>query len=81
MEGTTKRRGRNLPQRIFFFYYDGFMSMTVGKRLWIIILVKLFVLFAILKIFFFHDFLRDRFDTDKARGEYVIEQLTTTQNK
>ena len=44
-------------KKIFRFYLDGFRSMTVGKTLWAIILVKLFILFAILKVFFFPDFL------------------------
>lgn len=62
-------------KKIFLFYYDGFREMTVGKKLWIIILVKLFIMFAILKIFFFPDFLNSRFDSDKERGDYVREQL------
>lgn len=36
-------------KKIFRLYLDGFRSMTVGKTLWAIILVKLFILFAILK--------------------------------
>jgi hypothetical protein len=50
--------------------------MTVGKKLWIIILIKLFVFFVIMKLFFFPDFLETRFDTDEERSEYVLEQLT-----
>jgi hypothetical protein len=49
--------------------------MTLGKKLWIIILVKLFILFAILKIFFFPDLLKKNFNSDEERGDYVIEQL------
>jgi len=63
-------------KRIFNFYYNGFQEMTVGKQLWIIILIKLFIMFAILKLFFFHDFLNSNFDSDNERGDYVIEQLT-----
>ena len=29
-------------KKVFRFYVDGFRSMTVGKTLWAIILVKLF---------------------------------------
>ena len=29
--------------------------MSLGKLLWMVILVKLFIIFAILKVFFFHD--------------------------
>lgn len=67
---------RNLFHRIFSFYYEGFKSMTVGRTLWAIILIKLFIMFAILKLFFFPDFLNTRFDSDEERGDYVIEQLT-----
>jgi hypothetical protein len=67
---------RNIFSRIFHFYYDGFQSMTLGRTLWAIILIKLFIMFAILKIFFFPNFLKTNFDNDKERGDYVIEQLT-----
>jgi hypothetical protein len=50
--------------------------MTVGKSLWIIILLKLFIMFAILKLFFFPDFLKTKFHTEKEKSDYVIEQLT-----
>ncbi len=64
-----------LIKKIFYFYYDGFKSMTVGKRLWIIVLIKLFIIFAVFRLFFFHDFLKSNFKTDKERSNYVIEQL------
>jgi len=51
--------------------------MTVGKKLWTIILIKLFIMFVILKLFFFPDFLKTRFENDEQRGNYVMEQLTT----
>jgi uncharacterized membrane protein len=62
--------------RIFHFYYDGFRNMSGwGRRVWIIILIKLFIMFAILKIFFFHDFLESKFDNNKDRSEHVINEL------
>lgn len=62
--------------RVFRFYYDGFRNMSWwGKRVWIIILIKLFVMFIILKIFFFQDFLQNRYDTDEQKSEYVLDQL------
>lgn len=67
---------RNPFRVIFDFYYDGFRSMTLGKRLWIIILVKLFIMFAILRLFFFQDFLDRKFDNEHEKGDYVIEELT-----
>ncbi len=64
-----------LIQRIFNFYRDGFRSMTVGKRLWLIIFIKLFIMFAILKLFFFPNYLQTNFNTDEERGNHVLEQL------
>ena len=54
--------------------------MTVGKRLWAIILIKLFIMFAILKLFFFKNFLNSKFESDEEKAEYVIEQLTKPKN-
>jgi len=62
--------------QIYRFYSDGFRNMTVGKRLWAIIIIKLVIIFLILKIFFFPNFLKTNFDTDEERSNYVIEQLT-----
>ena len=70
----------NPLKRILLFYYDGFKSMTVGKRLWTIIIIKLFIMFAILKIFFFKDFLDTRFNCEEEKADYVIEQLTNPKN-
>jgi hypothetical protein len=67
---------RNLLIRIYRFYSDGFRQMTLGRTLWKIIFIKLFILFAVLKFFFFPDFLATTFPTDKQRADYVIEQLT-----
>jgi hypothetical protein len=74
MIDPTKRK--NIFRRIFLFYLEGFRSMTWGRKLWIIILVKLFIMFAILRIFFFQDFLGSRFGSDKQKSEYVIDELT-----
>jgi hypothetical protein len=63
-------------KRIFRFYYEGFRSMTWGKSLWGIILIKLFIMFAILRVFFFPDILEKEFETDEARSNHVLEQLT-----
>jgi len=63
-------------KNIFQFYYQGFKNMTVGKKLWAIIIIKLIVMFLILKVFFFPNFLKSNFKTDKERSDYVIEQLT-----
>jgi len=67
----------SLLNRLFRFYYDGFRNMSGwGRKVWVIILIKLFIMFAILKIFFFPDFLNKNWHTDKERSEHVLEQLT-----
>lgn len=66
--------------RIWRFYLEGFRGMTLGKTLWAIILIKLFILFFILKLFFFPDILQQRFDTDEERANAVIENLTNPNN-
>ena len=67
----------NLIKRIINFYIVGFRDLDkVGIKLWIIIGIKLFIMFAILKLFFFPDFLNSRFDTDEQKSEYVIQSLT-----
>jgi len=62
--------------KIFNFYYQGFKNMTWGKSVWIIILIKLFIFFFVLKIFFFPNLLEKNFSSDKERGEHVLENLT-----
>ena len=48
----------NFLYRVYDLYYDGFRKMTLGRTLWAIILIKLFIIFAILKVFFFPDFIK-----------------------
>lgn len=63
--------------RVWRFYRDGFRDMTWGRTLWIIILVKLFVLFAILRVFFFRPALEGMTPTEKQ--EAVSKELLREQ--
>ncbi len=56
-------------------YVDGFRSMTVGKTLWLIIAIKLFIFFVVIKILFFPNFLASKSDSDDGKAQYVREQL------
>ena len=49
---------RGFFYKVYHLYYDGFRQMTLGKTLWTIIIIKLFIMFAILKVFFFPNFLK-----------------------
>lgn len=66
-----------LPRRVVRFYVDGFRSMTIGRKLWAIIIIKLIIIFGILKLFFFPDLLQSRYDTDTERAEAVRTSLTS----
>lgn len=63
-----------LPARIFRFYLEGFRSMDLGRTLWAIILIKLFIMFIVLKIFFFPRYL-NQFDTKSEKEDYVSKEL------
>lgn len=64
-------------RKVLDFYVDGFRSMTTGKTLWLIILIKLFIIFAVLKLFFFPDFLKEN-APENGEADYVARQLTET---
>jgi len=64
--------------KILRFYLDGFKGMILGRTLWAIILIKLFIIFFVLKLFFFPNLLKKNFSNDKERGKHVIEYLTKT---
>jgi len=55
--------------------------MKVGKSLWLIIAIKLFILFAIIKWLFFPNILKTEFKNDTERSQYILEQLTQTKEK
>lgn len=57
------------------FYIDGFKEMTIGKTLWAIILVKLFIIFFILKLFFFPNYLNSQCDNDDEKAQLVRKEL------
>lgn len=72
----------SIIKRVFGFYYGGFRDMPQwGRKVWIIIIIKLFIMFAILKLFFFPDFLRNKYDNDEKRSEYVLDQLISSPDK
>lgn len=70
-----------LPKSIWRFYYEGFKNQTKWSRqLWLIIFIKLFVMFFILKAFFFPNILKSNYNNDQERSDYVIDQLTNPKN-
>ena len=65
MKTDVKPMKQGLLSRIFHLYYDGFRTMTLGKTLWAVILIKLAIIFLVLKLFFFPDFI----NTNSKNGD------------
>ena len=59
--------------RIYRFYLKD-SEMKLGKTLWLIILVKLFIMFFILRLFFFPNYL-GQFDSDSEKENHVSNEL------
>ena len=61
-------------RQVFRFYMEGFQEMRLGKTLWLIILIKLFIMLFILRLFFFPNYL-GQFDTEAEKEEHVSGEL------
>jgi uncharacterized membrane protein len=66
---------KNMVTKIWRFYADGFRSMTIGKTLWLLIFIKLFIMFCILRVFFFPNFLNSVTDDNSQKDDYVSSQI------
>jgi flagellar basal body-associated protein FliL len=63
-------------KRILFFYIDGFKNLSdLGRKLWVIIIIKLVVIFVVIKAFFFPT-LSSKIKSVEAQKELYIKQLT-----
>jgi hypothetical protein len=61
-------------KKIWLFYRDGFRNQTWGRPLIWLVVLKFFILFAILRVFFFRPALAGK--TDAEKSEAVGENLT-----
>ncbi len=61
-------------KRIINFYYEGFTNMKTGKTLWLVVIVKLIVIFVVLKLFFMPDILSERAG-DGNEPDYIMQRL------
>ncbi len=65
----------NLTTRIWRFYRDGFRGMgPLGRSLWLLILIKLVIMFVVLRLLFFQPALGGLSDDEKA--DRVARELT-----
>lgn len=61
--------------RVFDLYYDGFRNMKLGKTLWLIIGIKLFIIFIILRLFFFPNFISQHSEKGEEADFVATEVL------
>ena len=64
---------RNALKSVWRFYVDGFRNMTWGRPLWFLIVLKVVVLFLVLRMFFFEPVLSGK--TDEQKSEHVGLEL------
>ena len=67
-----------LLKKVWLFYRDGFRNQTWGRPLIWLVVLKFFILFAILRAFFFHPAMEGM--TDAQKSETVGENLTRNHN-
>lgn len=60
---------------IYRFYFDGFKNMTVGKTLWKLIFVKLFIILVFLKYFVHDTNFKTVYKTEEEKTSFVYENL------
>ena len=63
----------NILNAIFRFYVEGFRRMTLGRTLWVLVLLKLFVIFVILRLFFFRPAMQGM--TIEEKQQHVAQRL------
>ena len=63
----------NWLKKVYRFYYDGFSQMTIGKSLWLLIIIKVAILFLVLKLFFFPNYVSDASRERGVEPEKVVE--------
>ena len=66
---------KDTAEKILDLYVDGFRNMRVGKKLWALILIKLAIIFLVFKLFFFPDYLGEKYDTDEEKARGVASEL------
>lgn len=70
MKTDVKPMKQGLLSRIFHLYYDGFRTMTLGKTLWAVILIKLAIIFLVLKLFFFPNYINSNVKTETRLASF-----------
>lgn len=72
----TQTAPKGFIRRAVDLYVDGFRNMTVGRSLWVLIVLKVILLLFVFKLIFFPDKLQSEYDTDEDRAQAVRSALT-----
>ena len=65
-------------RKAWALYYDGFRSMPRwGRTLWLIIIIKLCIMFLVFKLWLMPNYLNSHYDSAEERSNHVFEELTT----
>lgn len=63
-------------RKAYEMYRDGFRNLKVGKTLWKLIAIKLFIMLVVLKGFVFDTTLGSMFESAQEKSEFVLKNLT-----
>ncbi|WP_329904340.1 DUF4492 domain-containing protein [Porphyromonas pogonae] len=72
---------KNPFKRVYHFYRQGFREMKLGRKLWAIIIIKLFIMFFVLRLFFFPNFLKQQSSDRDGQSRYVQKELIERGNE
>lgn len=71
----NNQRQANFWRRVWHLYRDGFRNLSPYSRtLWLIIGIKLFVMFAVLKAFFFPNYTKQQAKERNITGSEWVQQ-------
>lgn len=64
-------------KNIWYLYRDGFKNMTWGRPLWGLIILKLIILFVVLRLFFFKPAMAGLDDSQKSEfvGNHLVKSI------
>ncbi len=71
----TNMNGELFIVRLGRMYADAFRTSSLTRGMMLLVAVKLFIMFAIIKALFFPNLL-GRLDSDEQRAKAVVENLT-----
>lgn len=59
-------------------YYEGFKYMPRwGRTLWLIVIIKLSIMFLVFKLWLMPNFLNSHYDSAEEKSDHVFKELTT----